>query len=63
MLKGVKDLFESVDFFGDFLLYFPDMTIGAGSYFLNDIEAPKDMTFDVSGIRLWHGIKPVKINQ
>ena len=52
MLKGVKDFFESVDFFGGFLLYFPDMTIGTGSYFFNDIKAPKYMTFDVSGIGL-----------
>lgn len=52
MLEGVKNFFESVDFFGGFLLYFPDMTIGTGSYFFNDIKAPKDMTFDVSGIGL-----------
>ncbi len=37
------------------------MAIGTGSYFFNDIEAPKDMTFDVSCIGLWHGIKPKKL--
>ena len=52
MLKGIKDFFESVNFLGSFLLYFPNMTVGTGSYFFNDIEAPKDMTFDVSCVGL-----------
>lgn len=52
MLKSVEDLFESVDLFGGFLLDFPDMTIGTGSYFLNDIKSLQNMTFDVSGIGL-----------
>jgi hypothetical protein len=52
MLEGVKDLFECEYFFGGFFLDFPDMPVGAGSYLFNDIEAPKDMTFDVCGIGL-----------
>ena len=63
MLKGVKDLFESVDLFGSLLLYFPDMTVGTGANFLNNIKSAQDMTFDVSGVRLRHGIEVCKINQ
>ena len=62
VLEGVKNLFEGVYFFIVFLLDFPDVAIGARADFLDDIEATKDVAFDVGGVGLRHGDLPL-INQ
>ncbi len=59
VLEGVKNLFEGVYFFIVFLLDFPDVAIGARADFLDDIEATKDVAFDVGGVGLRHGDLPL----
>ena len=62
VLEGVEDFFEGVYFFSGFLLYFPDVAIRARAHFFNDIEAAKDVAFDVGGVGLRHDDVPLNIS-
>ena len=48
MLKSIENFLEGIYFFSEFLLYFPDVSVGPRSYFFDKIEAAQDMALNIS---------------
>jgi len=48
MLKSIKNFLECINFFSEFLLYFPDVAVSSRAYFFDKIEAAQDMAFNRS---------------
>lgn len=54
MLKSIKNLFEGIYFFSGFFLYFPDMPVCTGPYFLQDVESSDNMILNEGCVVLRH---------